>query len=186
MERTQLWELRRDLVAGGWTRWAPDATLLLVSPLAGRQEMRWREYDREVSLRAGWKSSAWVLPESEVDRRALAALLAPTGLAQPVGVPAPPDDLSTVDIDADVRRLAERIDRWARLCRDMGAADQVVLADLYRALVRFGLLAEVGGRVRTVAVGASRNVLDALPLTAPERAAELRRQSRRGGDYAIA
>lgn len=175
MENNQLWEIRRRLTAGGWSRWAPDATLLLLSPLAGRQRLSWREYDREVSLRAGWCSSAWVLPDDERDQLALASFMERPSGAVEVG-----------DVSPGVRGLAGRMARWSRLCGEVGGSDRRALADLYLALVHFGLLREPAGADRTVELGDFRNVLEALPLSAAERTEEIRAQSRHGGEYAIA
>lgn len=160
---TRSWAVRRQLADGGWGRWAPDAAIMLVSVFAQTRRMPWRAYDEEVSIRAGWGSSPWALPEKEADRGALQLLLAGRE------TPAP---------DAPVSRLAARIQRWSRLCREAGAADQKVLSDLHRALVRFGVLTDTGRASinRQVGLGEPVNVLDVLALSPAERLDEERAQ----------
>ncbi|GAA1698812.1 hypothetical protein GCM10009765_55280 [Fodinicola feengrottensis] len=162
--RLRLWTVRRQLTDGGWLRWAPDATTLLVSVFAESSRLPWSGYDEEVTSRAGWKSSPWALPEDDADRTALRLLLAGR---KPAGG------------GASVSRLARHMQRWSRVCRTAGAGDQQVLSDLHRALVRFGVLTDTGLLSRrTVGLGEVANVLDVLPLTEAERAEE--EQAQRG------
>jgi hypothetical protein len=156
-----LWTVRRRLTDGGWARWAPDATTLLVSVFAEAGQLSWAGYDEEVTSRAGWRSSPWALPEDDADRGALQVLLAGRSPLA-VGVASQP-----------VYGLARRIQRWSWLCRKAGAGEQHVLSDLHRALVHYGVLTDTGaGDRRQVGLGEVPNILDVLPLTDTERLEE--------------